>query len=88
MADINWKGKTGKWTRYGGGFMPMNKHEGQEWVCQCCAETQPKGSPEFMLEALPGDFIRICPMCEHTKQSKQIKTFLELKNLRSPKRGW
>lgn len=60
------KGKrSGKWTKYGGAVYGLRKEKIiGNWTCQLCAETNPVELKPFLFEIFPGDYIRICNMCQ------------------------
>lgn len=63
--------KTGRWTKYGGAIGGLLKERIQDtWFCQSCGEEIPAELKPFLFEMYPGDFIRICNVCE----SKVVQT--------------
>lgn len=65
--------KTGKWTKYGGAVHGLIKEKIEDtWCCQICGKEQPKELKPFLAELYPGDFIRVCNLCEHPLHTKTV----------------
>lgn len=64
----NLKGKTGKWSKWGGAAENDYKEQVKDWwYCQSCSEVQPEAISPFLvkniLPEVPDESIRVCPFC-------------------------
>ena len=75
--------KTGKWSKYGGAVHGLVKEQIlKEWACQSCGRRMPVELKPFLFELYPGDFIRICNLCQfESTKNKQENSTLTIKRV-------
>lgn len=56
--------KMGKWTKYGGAIYGLKVQVNEIWFCQLCGDEVPRELPPFNYELYPGEFIRVCNICQ------------------------
>lgn len=66
IAVKSYKGVTGKWSKYGKIYNPIDRQDAimeSEWTCSSCAKIQPSQLTRYKFEYPMGSYINVCASC-------------------------
>lgn len=77
----NLKGKTGHWSKWGGGAENLFQEQIiGHWYCQSCGEEQPEELSPLVMKYDDETNLRVCPFCFETNAAKARERAKEIEN--------
>ena len=76
------------WSKWGGANLGLFIEDMDEWCCQACGVSQPKGLPSYMFphDELLRDYFRVCSVCKALAVMRRIAYMMSLTGIVRTKR--